>query len=187
MSPCSLLMPQAVGGGEESHYSWMRVKSSLLSLGKRTNGNYLFWVLVGCIRVINVYKISCSSSTFLVLWLKRVRFSWNIFCYTYWCFSGTSGKVRGSLVAQMVKNLPTVQETQVQSLGWEGPLEKGVVTHSSIPAWRIPWTEEPGGLQSMVSQRVGQNWATNHHYIGVSTFSSAAPKPGDINQQQQQQ
>ena len=54
-----------------------------------------------------------------------------------------------SLVAQMIKNLPAMQETQVQSLGWEDPLEKGMATHSSILAWRIPWTEEPGGLQSM--------------------------------------
>ena len=57
-------------------------------------------------------------------------------------------------MAQTVKNLPAVQETQVPSLGWEDPLEKGVVTHSSILAWKIPWTEEPGGLQSMGSQRV---------------------------------
>ena len=49
----------------------------------------------------------------------------------------------------MVKNLPAMQETQVQSLGQEDPLEKGMGTHSSILAWRIPWTEEPGGLQSM--------------------------------------
>ena len=50
-----------------------------------------------------------------------------------------------------------MQETRVQSLGWEGPLEKGMVSHSSILAWKIPWTEEPGGLQSMGSQRVGHN------------------------------
>ena len=56
----------------------------------------------------------------------------------------------------MVKNLPAVWETWVQSLGWEDPLEKDTATHSSILAWRIPWTEEPGGLQSMRSQRVGQ-------------------------------
>ena len=49
----------------------------------------------------------------------------------------------------MVKNLPTMQETLVQSLGWEDPLEKGMATHSSILVWRIPWTEEPGELQSM--------------------------------------
>ena len=57
-----------------------------------------------------------------------------------------------SLVAQMVKNLPAMQETQVRSLGREDPLEKGMAIHSSILAWRIPWTEEPGGLQSIGSQ-----------------------------------
>ena len=57
----------------------------------------------------------------------------------------------------MVKNLPAKQETWVGSLGQEDPLEKGKATHSSILAWRIPWTEEPGGLQSMGSQRVGHN------------------------------
>ena len=62
--------------------------------------------------------------------------------------------VFSSLVAQMVKNLPAMQETQVQSLGWEDPLEKGMTTHSSILAWRIPKTEEPGGLESMGWQRV---------------------------------
>ena len=54
----------------------------------------------------------------------------------------------------MVKNLPAVLETQVQSLGWEDPLEKGMATHSRVLVWRIPWTEEPGGLQSMGSQTV---------------------------------
>ena len=57
----------------------------------------------------------------------------------------------------MGKNLPAVQETQVQSLGQEDLLEKGMATHSSILAWRIPWTEEPGGLQSMGFQRVGHD------------------------------
>ena len=52
------------------------------------------------------------------------------------------------LMAQLVKHLPRMQETQVRSLGWEDPLEKAVATHSSIRAWRIPWTEDPGGLQS---------------------------------------
>ena len=59
-----------------------------------------------------------------------------------------------SLVAQTVKNLPAMQETQVQSLGWKDPLEEGMATHSRILAWEIPWSEEPGGLQSMGSQRV---------------------------------
>ena len=62
-----------------------------------------------------------------------------------------------SLVAQTLKNLPTMQETQVQFLGWEDPLGKGMATHSSILAWKSPWTEEPGGLQSVGSQRVGHD------------------------------
>ena len=61
---------------------------------------------------------------------------------------------RAALVAQWVKNVPAVQETQVPSLGWEDPLEKKMASHSSILAWRIPWTEEPGGLQSLGSQEV---------------------------------
>ena len=59
-----------------------------------------------------------------------------------------------SLVAQTVTNPPAMQETRILSLGQEDPLEKGMATHSSILAWRIPWTEEPGGLQSMGWQRV---------------------------------
>ena len=62
-----------------------------------------------------------------------------------------------SLLAQSVKNLPAMQETQVQSLGWEDPLEKGMASHSSILAWRIPRTEKPGGLESIGSQRVGHD------------------------------
>ena len=57
----------------------------------------------------------------------------------------------------MVKRLPAMWETWVQSLGWEDPLEKEMATHSSILAWKIPWIEEPGGLQSMDSQRVGHD------------------------------
>ena len=60
------------------------------------------------------------------------------------------------LLAQMVRNPPPVEETGVQSLGQEDPLEEGMATHSSILAWRMPWTEEPGGLQSMESHRVRQ-------------------------------
>ena len=62
-----------------------------------------------------------------------------------------------SLLAQLVKNPPARQETWVQSLSWDGPLEKGMATHSSILAWRIPWAEDPDGLQSMWSQRVGHD------------------------------
>ena len=58
-------------------------------------------------------------------------------------------------MAQMVKNLPAMQETQVQFLDWEDPLEKGIITHSSILDWRLPWTEEAGGLPSIGSKRIG--------------------------------
>ena len=72
----------------------------------------------------------------------------------YMCTAGFPG-------GAVVKNPPEVQETQVQSLGWEDPLEKGMETHPGILAWRIPWTEEPGGLHSMGSQRVGHNLEIN--------------------------
>ena len=71
-------------------------------------------------------------------------------------------------MVQLVKNLPAMQETQVRSPGWEEPLEEGMAAHSSVLAWRIPWTEEPGGLESMGLQRVGYNGTTNtlsHRFI----------------------
>ena len=77
-------------------------------------------------------------------------------------------------MAQMVKNLPAMQEAWVQFLGQEDHLEKGMATHSSILAWRIPWTEEPGGLQSMEVQRVRHDLVTallpllSHIYLTVS-------------------
>jgi len=71
-----------------------------------------------------------------------------------------------SLVAQMVKPLPTTRETRVRSLGWEDPLEKEMATHSSVLAWRIPWMEEPGGLQSMGSQRVGHDFTFTFFLLG---------------------
>ena len=73
----------------------------------------------------------------------------------------TSGLLEYSLVAQTVKNLSAMQETQGQYLGREDPLEKVMATHSGILGWRIPWTEEPGRLQSIRSQRIGHNWEAN--------------------------
>ena len=74
-----------------------------------------------------------------------------------------------SLLAQRLKRLPAMRETRVRSLGWEDPLEKEMATHSSILAWRIPWTEQPSRLQSMGSQRVGHDWATSHTPFNSST------------------
>ena len=73
------------------------------------------------------------------------------------CTSAKYPEMMASQAAFVVKNLPAVQETWVRSLGQENPLEKGMAAHSNILAWRIPWTEEPGRLQSMVSQRVGHD------------------------------
>ena len=79
------------------------------------------------------------------------------FCYLayYFVFGGFNDVSGASLVAQMVKNLPAMQETWDRSLGQEDPLEKGMSTHSGILVWRIPWREEPGGLESTGPQRVG--------------------------------
>ena len=79
-----------------------------------------------------------------------------------------------SMVAQMVKCLPATWETQVWSLGWEDALEKEMVPHSSTLAWKVPWTQEPGGLQSMGSQRVGHDWVTSYtrlQYIPIVVTS----------------
>ena len=74
----------------------------------------------------------------------------------------------------MVKHLPVMQQSQVQSLGWEDPLEKGMATHSSILAWRIPFTEEPGRLQSKGSKRVRYNQATNSFFHVLTTTEKEA-------------
>ena len=91
---------------------------------------------------------------------------WGLFSQL-WRYKGE----RASLVAQTVKNLPAIPATQVQSLGWEDPLEEEMATHASILAWRIPWTVEPSGLQSMGSQRFGQDWTTNTFTVGVQLFT----------------
>ena len=115
-------------------------------------------------------KVYLSSKNFMTscIWLKAEQhiFKWfflfklcllykeiiqHLFLISYY---------RASLVAQMVKNLPAMRETWVRSLGWEDTLEEGMATHSSLLAWRIPWTQESGGLQSMGSPRVRHSWAT---------------------------
>ena len=99
---------------------------------------------------INPFNM-CSSVTFSI--------------FTRLCNQGFS-------VAQMVKNLPTMWETWVWYLGWEDPLEEGMVTHASILAWRIPWTKEPDKLQSLGSQRVRHDWVTDTH-----THTHRQPSP----------
>ena len=84
----------------------------------------------------------------------------------------TGASVSASLVAQRLKHLPAMWETQVRSLGQEDPLEKEIATHSSILAWRITWTEEADGLQSMGSQRVRHDWVTS---LSLSVSASFLP------------
>ena len=86
--------------------------------------------------------------------------------------------LRASLVPQMVKNLPAMQETWVWSLDPEDPLEKGMATYSNILAWRIPWTEEPGGLPSMGSQRIMHDWVTNTSHIELWSQTMNGIIPG---------
>ena len=90
-------------------------------------------------------------STWLPFLPLKCLKTWDIFIYS----------VMASLVAQRLKCLPRMRETWVRSLGWEDPLEKEMASHSSTLAWRIPWREEPGRLQSMGSQRVGHDWVTS--------------------------
>ena len=83
--------------------------------------------------------------------------------------------LRSSLVAKTVKHLPTMQETWVQSLGWEDPLEKEMANHSRTLAWKTPWTEEPGRLQTMRSQRAGHYWATSLSLCHLCVFNRGFP------------
>ena len=103
-------------------------------------------------------------------WISDIHRPWTH--YTKWKKPATKGHVlcdfiymKASLVAQRLKRLPAMWETRVRSLGWEDPLEKDMATHSSILAWRIPWTEEPGRLQSTGSQRVGHDWWLHFTYL----------------------
>ena len=100
----------------------------------------------------------------------RARVSFSILVSSgYMSSSGIAGSFRASLIAQPVKSLPAVQETRVWFLGWEDPLEKEMTTHSSILAWRIPWTEEPGGLQFMGSQESDMTeWLSMHGSLILS-------------------
>ena len=77
-----------------------------------------------------------------------------------------------------VKNLPAVWEIWVWSLDWDDPLEEDMATHSNILAWRIPWTEEPGGLQSMGSQRVRHDWVTKHSTRDTGSIPGSGRSPG---------
>ena len=115
-----------------------------------------FWPL----KAIEIYVINIS----------KIKRKWSINHYVENLKDCLFLKLWASLVVQRVKCLPAMRESQVWSLGQEDPLEKEMATHSSILAWRIPWTEEPGRLQSTGSQRVRHDWATS------LTFTFSKPK-----------
>ena len=102
-----------------------------------------------------------SKVEILVVWLVSVWENW-------------AEVLQASLVAQMVKCLPAMRETQVRFLGWEDPLEKEMAIRSSSFAWKIPWMEDPDRLQSMGSQRVGPDWATSLHF---TSLQAKRPRP----------
>ena len=104
-----------------------------------------------------------SASLSFFWWSRAVDFWHNVFCLILALLTLDMYKWT-SLVAQTVKRLSTMWETRVQSLGWEDPLEKEMAVHSRTIAWKIPWTEEPGRLQSMGSQIVGHDWTTSLHF-----------------------
>ena len=143
-------------------YSWSHTVWSLLRLA---------WIRsLGCEDPLEKGKSTHSSIlTWRIPWIiqsmgsKRVGQDWATSTFTFAFFHLQKMLLKGpfwaSLVAQRLKHLPAVQETRVWSLGQEDPLEDEMATHSSILAWRIPWTEELGRLQSMWSQRVGHDWA----------------------------
>ena len=108
------------------------------------------------------YQGTCS--VYRKGWIEYLVISLYLPFFKILCQFPNSG---ASLVAQMVKNLPSMWETWVQSLGWEDPLEEGMATHTSILVWRIPCSEEPGWVQSMGSQRVGDDFYISY-FLAVS-------------------
>ena len=114
------------------------------------------------ISVPSIFLYSCAHD------VNKVNTKWGFLpSLPPWVHGGftLSFFILEALVAQTVKCLPTMRETRVQSLGWEDLLEKEMAAHSSILAWKIPWTEEPGTLHSMGSQRVGHDWETSLSFI----------------------
>ena len=123
------------------------------------------------ILIVSYFKLlHYSSNALSITALNRHSSEWMNEPLSYIIFyiicppqKATSSWLLACLVAKMVKNLPAMQETWVWSLGQEDPLEKGMATHSNILAWKITWTEKPGGLQSIGSQRVRHDWAASTH------------------------
>ena len=147
--------------------------------------------IINLISVLTIWWCPCVESS-LVLLVAGVCYDWCVLlansinypvpcfilysktksaCYSrcfltsYFCTPIPYNEKETSLAAQMVKHLPTMRETRVQSLGWEDPLQKEMEAQSSTLGWKIPWMEGHGGLQSLGSQRIRHDWATSLHFI----------------------
>ena len=115
------------------------------------------------------------SLEYLFIYFAFILLTIYLFIYFWLCW--VFATAWAFLVAQILKHLPAKQETRVWSLGWEDPVEQEMAIHSSILAWKNPWTEEPGRLQSMGSQRVRHDWATNTHTRGLSLVAVSGGYP----------
>ena len=127
-------------------YIWKLLREYILKvLIIKKHWNYVWRWMLNKLTVVFILQYIHTSNVY-VAYLKLAQ------CYK---------SIRASLVAQRLKHLPGMQETWVRSLGWADPLEKEMAIHSSTLAWRIPWREEPGRLQSMGLQRAGHDWVTS--------------------------
>ena len=132
---------------------------------------------------ILTYIVYISKTSLVVQWLRPcISNSENVllipgwetkFPHAAWCGQNCTPPSFLIFPAKSVINLPAIQETQVQPLSRDVPLEKGIATYSSILGWKIPWKKEPSRLQSMGSQRVGHNWVTFTHLQTLNTFLSS--------------
>ena len=127
------------------------------------NNGYIYIYICVCVCITQPQKIMKDTVAATWMNLKEYHTKMKSDRERQILYGGLRGK-GASLVAQRLKCLPGMQETWAQSLGREDPLEKEIATHSSTLAWRIPWREEPGRLQSMGSQRVGHDWVTSLHF-----------------------
>ena len=135
-------------------YCWTTGEARVLLLASSTNRSEILLNIHQFIGHLPQQIIHFQLSTFLLL---RIRVVWvHLYLSEYY-----RDQVRASLVAQTEKSLPSMLENWVRFLGLEDPLEKEMATHSGTLAWKIPWMEEPDGLQSMGSQRVGHDWVPN--------------------------
>ena len=136
--------------------------------------NYAFtlkWKLVPF--VVGPLDLLATWYLFVIFAVGHEWFYCNMYLIIFFFFFFLNWGRVADAVTQMVKNLPAMQETQGRSLGRENLLEKGMVTHSSILAWRVPWTEEPGEIQSVGFQRVRHDWVTNTFSFMVALWCCA--------------